>query len=163
MRDVVITGIGSTVFGKHRDLPIEVLAVDAAAQAIVDSGVDRERIGALYLGNFVSGPLNGKEVLAGIVADSLGLPNIPCTKVEGACASGGIAFRHAWLAVASGLCDAVLVVGVEKMMHASTVEVTSALNCAMDNENDGTTGLTFPGLFGLAWVAHAQQIGRAHV
>jgi acetyl-CoA C-acetyltransferase len=159
MRDVFVAGIGSTSFGKHVATPIESLAVDAAARAIVESGIDRERIGALYLGNFISGPLNGKEVLAGIVGERLGLGNIPCTKVEGACASGGIAFRHAWIAIASGMCDAVMVVGVEKMTHASTAEVTSALNCAMDNENDGPSGLTFPGLFGMAWRMHAKQYG----
>lgn len=159
MREVVIAGIGSTVFGRHPGVPIEALAVRAAAAALVDAGVDRERIGALYLGNFISGPLNGKEVLAGIVAEQLGLPNIPCTKVEGACASGGIAFRHAWMAIASGMCDAVLAVGVETMTHAPTPQTTAALNCAMDNENDGPSGLTFPGLFGLVWRAHAEQYG----
>lgn len=159
MREVVIVGVGSTPFGRHAGTPIEQLAVRAAAEALVDAGVDRERIGALYLGNFISGPLNGKEVLAGLVADQLGLPNIPCTKVEGACASGGIAFRHAWLAVASGQCDAALVVGVETMTHAKTAATTAALNCAMDNENDGPSGLTFPGLFGLAWRQHAQRYG----
>jgi len=159
MRDVYVSGIGSTTFGKHVATPIESLAVEAAARAIVESGVDRKDIGALYLGNFISGPLNGKEVLAGIVGERLGLGNIPCTKVEGACASGGIAFRHAWMSIASGMCDAVLVIGVEKMTHSSTAEVTSALNCAMDNENDGPSGLTFPGLFGLAWRIHARQYG----
>jgi len=159
MRNVFVAGAGSTTFGKHVAIPIESLAVDAAARAILESGIDREDIGTLYLGNFISGPLNGKEVLAGIVGDRLGLGNIPCTKVEGACASGGIAFRHAWIAVASGMCDAAIVVGVEKMTHASTAEVTSALNCAMDNENDGPSGLTFPGLFGLAWRVHAHKYG----
>lgn len=160
MREVFVAGVGSTAFGKHPDVSIESLAANAAAQAILESGVDRARIGALYLGNFISGPLNGKEVLAGIVAERVGLPgNIPCTKVEGACASGGIAFRHAWMAIASGMCDAVLVVGVEKMSHASTAQVTSALNCAMDNEHDGPSGLTFPGLFGLAWRSYEYQHG----
>lgn len=160
MRPVFVSGIGSTTFGRHRDTAIESLAAQAAIGAIVESGVARDQIGALYLGNFISGPLTGKEVLAGIVADRVGLPgNIPCTKVEGACASGGIAFRHAWLAVAYGMCDAALVVGVEKMTHASTAQVTSALNCAMDNALDGPSGLTFPGLFGLAWRAYDQQHG----
>ena len=160
MRDVYISGIGSTPFGRHRDQTIESLAAGASVQALTESGLAREQIGALYLGNFISGPLNGKEVLAGIVADRLGLPgNIPCTKVEGACASGGIAFRHAWLAVAYGMCDAALVVGAEKMTHASTAQVTSALNCAMDNELDGPAGLTFPGLFGLAWRAYGSKFG----
>ena len=160
MRPVYISGIGSTPFGRHRDMSIESLATQASHQAIKESGLAREQLGALYLGNFISGPLNGKEVLAGIVADRLGMPgNIPCTKVEGACASGGIAFRHAWLAVAYGMCDAALVVGVEKMTHATTAEVTSALNCAMDNELDGPNGLTFPGLYGLAWRAYEQTYG----
>jgi len=161
MRDVVIVGVGSTPFGRHAGTPIEQLAVRAAAEALADAGIERERIGSLYLGNFISGPLNGKEVLAGLVADQLGLPDIPCTKVEGACASGGIAFRHAWMAVASGQCDAALVVGVETMTHAPTSQITAALNCAMDNENDGPSGLTFPGLFGLAWRQHAHRYGTS--
>lgn len=159
MREVSIVGVGSTPFGRHEGVPIELLAVRAVAEAIGDAGVERARIGALYLGNFISGPLNGKEVLAGLVADQLGLPNIPCTKVEGACASGGIAFRHACLAVASGQCDVAVAVGVETMTHAPTSQTTAALNCAMDNENDGSSGLTFPGLFGLAWRVHAQRYG----
>ena len=165
MREVSIAGVGSTPFGRLDGAPIEQVAVRAAAAALVDAGIDRARIGAVYLGNFISGPLNGKEVLAGLVADQLGLPNVPCTKVEGACASGGIAFRHACLAVASGQCDAALVVGVETMTHAPTAATTAALNCAMDNENDGPSGLTFPGLFGLAWRQHAQRHGttRAQV
>ncbi len=165
MRDVYIAGIGSTAFGRHADQSIESLAVGAAVDALLESTLDREQVGALYLGNFISGPLNGKEVLAGIVADRIGLPNIPCTKVEGACASGGIAFRHACLAVASGQAEAAIAVGVETMTHAPTKQTTAALNCAMDNENDGPSGLTFPGLFGLAWRLHAQRYGttRQHV
>jgi acetyl-CoA C-acetyltransferase len=159
VREVSIVGIGSTPFGRHAGTPIEQLGVRAAVEALHDAGIERERIGALYLGNFISGPLNGQEVLAGLVADQLGLPNIPCTKVEGACASGGIAFRHAWLAIASGQCDAALVVGVETMTHAPTAQTTAALNCAMDNAHDGASGLTFPGLFGLAWRLHAQRWG----
>ncbi|MDE2581691.1 MAG: thiolase domain-containing protein [Rhodospirillales bacterium] len=165
MRDVCIVGIGSTRFGRHAGTPIEQLAAQAGAEALRDSGIDRGRIGALYLGNFISGPLNGKEILAGIVGDQLGLPNIPCTKVEGACASGGIAFRHAWMAIASGECDAAMAVGAETMTHAAGAQVTAALNCAMDNEDDAPSGLTFPGLFGLAWRIHAQRYGttRAQV
>ena len=159
MRPVSILGVGSTAFGRHAGTPIESLAAAAAAEALADAEVDRSEIGALYLGNFISGPLNGQEVLAGMVADRLGLPNIPCTKVEGACASGGIAFRHAVLAIATGQCDAALVVGAETMTHASGAEVTAALNCAMDNRSDGASGLTFPGLFGMAWRVHAARHG----
>lgn len=110
MRRVFIGGIGSTSFG-HDDLSVATLAIRAANSAILESGLSRDRIGALYLGNFVSGALTGQEVLAGLVADGLGLAQIPCTKVEGACASGGIAFRHAYLSVALGMCDVAIAVG----------------------------------------------------
>ena len=165
MRKVYVAGIGSTTFGRHADTDIGSLAIRAANAAIIETGLDRKEIGALYLGNFVSGPLTGQEVLAGLVADGLGLAQIPCTKVEGACASGGIAFRHAYLAIASGMCEAAIAVGVEKMTHASNADITGALNCAMDNRSDGISGLTFPGLFGLAWQRHAQLYGtdRAQV
>ena len=159
MRDVVITGIGSTRFGKLEGRGVQKIAVEAANDALSRSGIERKDIGALYLGNFAAGPLAGQEVLAGIVGDEIGVSGIPCTKVEGACASGGIAFRHAVLAVASGQCDAAVVVGTEKMTHARGSDVTAALNNAMDNQSDGPSGLTFPGFFGLAWRVHAERYG----
>lgn len=159
MRPVSIIGIGSTSFGRHPDVSIEDLAITAAAEALGDAGIERNEVGALYLGNFVSGILTGQEVLAGLVADGLGLRNIPCTKVEGACASGGIAVRHAWMSIASGLCDVALVTGVEKMTHAPNPLVTTALASAMDNTGDAPSGLSFPGLFGMAYRLHQQRYG----
>lgn len=60
--------------------------------------------------------LVGQGSLAPLVANRVGITGIPCTKVEGACASGGIALRHGFLGVALGLYDFVLVAGVA---HAS--------------------------------------------
>ena len=114
MREVAITGVGSTSLQSTTAAAWKASPSRAANAALRNAGVERKEIGAVYLGNFIAGPLSGQEVLAGIVADELGLENIPCTKVEGACASGGIAFRHAVLSVAAGLCDAALVVGVER-------------------------------------------------
>ena len=159
MKNLSVVGIGSTAFGQHKTKSITELAKQAAKEAILDAGIDKTQIGALYVGNFISGPLNGQEILGGILADSLGLGAIPATKVEGACASGGIAFRHACLSVAAGLTDYAIAIGVEKMTHANTVEVTEALNFAMDKDTDGQSGHTFPGLYGLAWRLHAKKYG----
>ena len=159
MKNLSVVGIGSTAFGQHKTKSITELAKQAAKEAILDAGIDKTQIGALYVGNFISGPLNGQEILGGILADSLGLGAIPATKVEGACASGGIAFRHACLSVAAGLTDYAIAIGVEKMTHANTVEVTEALNFAMDKDTDGQSGYTFPGLYGLAWRLHAKKYG----
>jgi len=63
MRQVYVAGTGSTRFGKHAQTSIEALAVDAGAQALVQSGIDRTRIGAVYLGNFIStGGLGGRAI-----------------------------------------------------------------------------------------------------
>ena len=161
MRRVAVAGIGSTSFGRHKDVLIEELAAQAAWKALDDAQVDRGAVEALYLGNFVSGVLCGQEVLAGLVAQRLGLGPIPCTKMEGACASGSIAFRHAYLLIAAGVYDTVLVVGVEKMSHASTAKVTEALNCAMDMAHDGVSGLSYPGVFGLLARLYDARYGGA--
>ena len=145
MREVSVLGVGSTRFGRHGETAIDDLATVAARDALADAGIEPERIGALYLGNFVGGMLTGQEVLAGLVGEAIGLGSVPCTKVEGACASGGIAFRHACLSVAAGLTDAAIAVGVEKMTHASNPRITESLNSAMDNRADAPSGLTFPG------------------
>jgi acetyl-CoA C-acetyltransferase len=166
MRSVSIIGIGSTTFGRHKQIALEDLAAGAARDALADAALEPGAIGAFYLGNFIGGVLTGQEVLAGLVGHRLGLPlATPCTKVEGACASGGIAFRQAWMSVASGLCDFALAAGAEKMSHASTGRVTEALNCAMDMRRDGATGLSFPGYFGLAARVYgeAQPDWRKHL
>lgn len=71
MNEVVISGVGSTKFGKHDGVTAIDLATDASLQAIVESELDMNKIGAIYLGNFVSGFLTGQEVLAGLWPTSL--------------------------------------------------------------------------------------------
>jgi acetyl-CoA C-acetyltransferase len=58
MREVAITGIGPTPFGRHDGRGLESLAVEAANDALRNAGVERKEIGAVYLGNFIAGPLS---------------------------------------------------------------------------------------------------------
>ena len=73
MRPVSVLGVGSTAFGRHAGTPIESLAAGAAAEALADAGVERREIGALYLGNFISGPLNGQGICSTRSEDGLAL------------------------------------------------------------------------------------------
>jgi acetyl-CoA C-acetyltransferase len=159
MREVAIIGVGSTPFGKLEGLGIVELAVAACRDALADAGVPREKIQALYLGNFAGERLAGQGALAAIVANRLGLTGIPATKVEGACASGGIAFRHGVLGIALGLYDVVLVAGAEKMSGAATPEVTAALATAGDEQGEMRSGLTFPGAFAIIMREHMARHG----
>ncbi|MBE3563490.1 MAG: thiolase domain-containing protein [Hydrogenibacillus schlegelii] len=152
MRRVSVVGVGCTRFGKLSGRSIKELALEACRDALADAGVAPHQVEAFYLSNFAGGTLARQEMLAPLVAGALGLGSIPATRVEGACASGGIALRLGFLMIASGVCDVALVAGVEKMTEASTEEVTAALSAAADRQTEGSTGLTFPGFF--AAVAH---------
>lgn len=161
MRGVSIIGIGSTPYGVHQDATLKDMAVEACNQAIDDAGVDRKEIDAFYVGNFISGFLAGQETIAPQIGDLLGLQkHIASTTVEGACCSGGIALRHGYFLIATGLAEFVLVLGVEKMTHASTAKNTEGLSLAMDHESsEGKTGLTFPGFFALVAQRHIHEFG----
>ncbi|OUM86099.1 MAG: acetyl-CoA acetyltransferase [Bacillus thermozeamaize] len=147
MRRVSIIGVGCTPFGKLSGRSIKDLALEACREALADAGVSPDQIEAFYLGNFAGGMLARQELTAALVAGALGIGSVPATKVEGACASGGIALRHGYMMIAAGYYDVVLVAGVEKMTQASTEEVTAALSTAADQQTEGMTGLTFPGFF----------------
>ncbi|NIR14472.1 MAG: hypothetical protein GWN86_11200, partial [Desulfobacterales bacterium] len=64
--------------------------------------------------------------------DWAGLLHVPATRTEAACASSGAALRTGIFAIVSGLCDVVMVGGVEKMTHRTTPEVTEFLAMASD-------------------------------
>ncbi len=159
MRPVAIVGVGSTPFGRLEGQDIVNIAVVACREALDDGGMSRERIQAFYLGNFVGEQLARQGALAPVVAGRLGMTGIPCTKVEGACASGGLALRHGYLTVALGLYDFVLVAGVEKMTNMPTAEVTEALCTAGDEGAEMHTGLTFPGAFAMLMEEHMARYG----
>lgn len=161
VRSVSIVGIGSTPYGVLENRTLKSLAAEACNQALADAGVDRKEIEAFYVGNFISGFLAGQETIAPQIADLLGLrKEIASTTVEGACCSGGIALRHGFFLVSTGLAKLVLILGVEKMTHASTAKNTEGLALAMDHESsEGRTGLTFPGFFALVAQRHMYEFG----
>ncbi len=89
------------------------------------------------------------------MADYLGMAPVPATRVESACASGGMSFRQAYLDVASGNSDIVLAGGVEKMNDGA--DVTAALATAADQEYEVYNGITFPGLYAMIANAHMDE------
>lgn len=110
MRPVVVAGVGLTPFGKFPEKTLADLGVPSVRDALADSGIDRSKIEAAYCGTALGGMMSGQRILR-----ETGLSGIPNINVENACSSSSGAFREAWVAVASGLYDAVLVVGVEKL------------------------------------------------
>ena len=150
--NVVVAGIGETPMGKYPDRGVHEMIKHAGNAAIDEAGIDRELISAAYIGNFNGQQLTGQGHIGPLAMEALGLSHVPTLRVEGACASGGLALLQGVEAIRSGRHQAVLVGGVEKMTHQSTAVVTHALTSAMDIEYEANTGLTFPGSFAL--IAH---------
>src|SRR5512142_3523704 len=112
MTDVVIAGIGQTEVGEHWDIGLRDLALDAIHGAIRDSGDMQPQ--ALFVGNMLAPNLSNQAHLGVLLADYAGLLGIEAATIEAAGASGGAALRQGYMAVASGMVDTALVVGVEK-------------------------------------------------
>ena len=106
---VAIIGMGCTKFGERWDASAGDLMVEAAYEAYQDAGIESKDVQAAWLGT-VSSFRTGQPL-----AEALKLDYIPITRVENACATATDAFRNASYAVAAGIYDIVLAVGVEKL------------------------------------------------
>ena len=158
MRGVSIIGAGITPFGVRTESLVALGAV-ACKNALEDAGLAPGRIEAFFLGNFAGHAFVGQNHVAPMVAHAAGLGAVPCTRLEGACASGGLALRQGVLAVASGQVDFALIAGVEKMTSAETDETASILAAAGDVAVEASVGSTFPALFGLIARRHMHEHG----
>ncbi|MBU2500401.1 thiolase domain-containing protein [bacterium] len=157
MRDVAVIGMGLTPFGELWDTSLRDLFAIACADCLEDAGVARDQVQSAYIGCMTSGLFVGQEHLASVLCDYAGLRGLAATRVESACASGGAAFRAAYLEVASGASDFVLAGGVEKMNDGA--DATYCLATAADQEYEAYNGVTFPGLYAMIAKAHMAKHG----
>jgi len=158
-RRTAIVGVGSSKFGTFKHKLGRELFTEAFLEMLdsAERGLDIKDIEALYLGNAAGIAFEGQGHLAPIIADQIGLVNKPATRVEGACASGGLALREGVIAIASGLYDVVLVGGVEKMSDLPTAEVTDVLATLSDTPYESRVGITFPGAYALIATAYMNK------
>lgn len=160
MRSVSVIGIGETKIGRFPERSLRDLILEAGEKAIGDAGIGREDVKALFMSNFNAQFLCGQGHIGPLASEVLGLGSIPAIRVEGACASGSLAFRQALIAVASGMYDVVLVGGVEKMTHQSTETVTSGIAGASDIELEAGLGATFPSIFAMIANRYFHEYGN---
>ncbi|HDS58900.1 MAG TPA: thiolase domain-containing protein [Thermoplasmatales archaeon] len=161
MREVALIGSGVTEFGELWEKSLADLVAEAGITAIMDAGIDGTDIDALYIGGMSAGRFVGQEHLGSLAAEVAGLSDlhIPATRVEAACASGGLALHSGYLAVASGAYDVVVVGGAEKMTDVPGTEATNILASAANREWEAFFGATFPGLYALMARYHMHKHG----
>ncbi len=160
MRDVAIIGVGQIEVGEHWDISLRHLALGALQAAMTDAGV--AQADAIYVGNMLSGELTGQEHLGALVADFAGLRGVEAFKVEAACGSGAAALRLGYVAVAGGLANIVVVVGVEKMTDTLGPDTTSALAMAADADYEAAQGVSFVALNALLMRRYMHEHGYVH-
>ena len=91
-----ISGVGMTLFGRPKAKGLFGVVVDATNAAIADAGIAASDVDTLYFGNFLGRRFEGQGVMASLLAQRLGLGNIPTTNVEGALSTCLVCnfFRH---------------------------------------------------------------------
>jgi len=106
---VAIVGMGCIKFGELWDKGKNDLLVEATKLCYEDAGIESKDVEAAWFGTFFSG-------YTGIIANvPLKLQYKPVTRVENACATGTEALRGAAYAVAAGVYDVVMAVGMDKL------------------------------------------------
>lgn len=158
MTKVYISGIGMTKFGEIWTKSLRDLATEASLSAINNAGLITQDIDAVYVANMIASKTAGQSHLGALITSALGI-NVPAMRIEGACASGGLAIIAASDSIKSGKYKRVLVVGAEKMTDISSSGLTSALMEAADEEWEGFYGATFAGLYALIARAYMKEFG----
>ena len=160
MSNVSIIGAYNTKFGAFIEKNKETgeikdtksyyeLLVEAGRGALADAGLEAREIDGIWIGACSPSLFVNQEHVAplGLEVAPEEFRFLPTTRTEGACASSSVALYNAAWAIESGRFRCVLVIGVEKMTLLSTKETTHTLACSSFWPEEGSRGVTFPGLF----------------
>lgn len=141
MREVVVLGVGQSVFGKLPDRSVASLGCEAALAALKDAGIQASQLQTAYASRLYADMITAQTILKDI-----GIVGIEMANIENACAGGASAVRQLWKDIAAGFCDVGLVLGVESM---TTSPVAGKLIPPAKDDLEGQLGLSMPALFAL--------------
>ena len=160
LRKVAVIGVGCSKFGVRRDVNVARLSFEAVKKAFEDANINGKNVEFLAVGSAGAGGLYEEVLPAVVVAEYCGMTGAGLTRCEAACASGSAAFFTAYMAVANGLVDLAVAVGVEKMTELETPVVMEMLGRAGYYlwEFHGF-GPTFPAYYALYASAHMEKFG----
>lgn len=138
-----------TKFGRHDGKSLMDLMVEASLRAIEDANASERDFDSVYVANMLAGELTNQTCIATALTDELALTPAAADRVENGTASGGSALKNAFLAVASGGSDLVLVTGGEKMTHVPLSRITDLIATMSHPTSEYVHGVTFPALAAL--------------
>jgi acetyl-CoA C-acetyltransferase len=156
MRRVAVVGVGHSRFGRRDDALLEEIAFEAFKEAVedTDNRVSQKDIDLVVVGSTGTRHYEGYPALP--VAEYLGLAGKPLIRVEAACATGSAAVFTAYNAIASGLVDTAIAIGVEKMTEVDTPTSTAV-------GGRGASYLWEFHMFGTSFAAYYALFATAHM
>jgi len=159
-RSVAVVGGVTTKFGVRSATWAELAQEVGAALFRAVPQLRSEDVDSLFVGAAEPERFAFQSHVAPLAAEQMGLrPHRIIQRTELACASGQSAIRSAYAAIASGLSDVAVAVGVEKMNLPSMAEANSAMGCVMDRAWDGPHGATAPPFFAMVAQRHMLEYG----
>ena len=151
-----VRGIGKTKFGISEKSFSEI-AYEAMQKALGDSGMSARDLDAIYVSNFIGGPLHSQLHINSVVSGLLPELRIPVIRIETACAAGGSALYQALISLSR--FKNIMVLGVEKMTGIDTKESSKSIAMAGDRYLDQMEGLLFPASYALIAQQHMLRYG----
>jgi acetyl-CoA C-acetyltransferase len=158
MRDVAIIGCGMTKFGRSSGGLMDILA-EASMRAIKDAKADKEDFDAVYVANMMAGETVHQTAIASSLVDRINLVPAAAERLENGPASSGSALKNAFIAVASGFYDMVLVAGGEKMSTADTDVITDLVSTMTHPTAEYIHGVTLPAMGAMLTRLYMERYG----
>lgn len=161
-RRVALVGGASTKFGVRAATWTELAQEAGAALFRAVPSLTSAAVDSLFVGAAEPERFAFQSHVAPLAAEQMGLaPRRILQRTELACASGQSAIRSAYAAIASGLSDVAVAVGVEKMNLPSMAEANTSMACVMDRPWDGAHGATAPPFFAMVAQRHMLEYGTS--
>ncbi|NVN99583.1 MAG: thiolase family protein [Geobacteraceae bacterium] len=146
-RKVYVAASWMAPVGRYTGTELEKLSflqMAAKASAVFsDTSIKQKDIEAVVVGSQNPGAFSGVDNTAAKIAGVLGISGAKSVLIDTASSSGASAVEYAYLQIASGRCDHVIALGIQKMSDADTLEATRIVAGVIDRD-EAEYGLSMP-------------------
>ncbi len=158
---VGVVGIGHTAFGNLSDYELTDILAYASTDALLDAGILEERriVDQVIVGNMAAGLFNHQSGIASAMVSKLDMEPVPAELVENGPASGASAIKVAYMAIASGMADVVLVTAGEIMRKVTGWLATDYVATLLHPQAEYDMGLTLPAFGGMLARLYMERYG----
>jgi len=146
---VAVVGMGCTKFGSRWDASKEDLLLEAVGECLQDANLEFKDIDAFWFGT------QSSEQSGLGLSKYLKIDDKPVTRLENYCCTGTDTFRNACYAVASGVYDVVMAIGMEKLKDSGYIGLTVAL----PDEDKTAPDIATPSMFATLAPGYAKKYG----